>query len=142
MYGKTVTLFNHYESKQAGTYVWYPSVLRNVDLNVDKAAILAKYGQESQDSAVLHVRHPNGAKPWLPPKAWENQVNEDLPKTLTFASGDFFWLGEWPEPEPVNDGEYQEGFFEHMSRNCDFVFRITKVGGPYTLIPHFEIMGK
>lgn len=142
MYGKTITLFNYYESKQTGTYRWYPSVLQNVDLITDKAAILAKYGQESQDSTVLHVRHPNGAKEWIPPKEWEGQVNENLSRTLTFAAGDFFWQGEWQDTEPIDDTAYKEGFYDYMSQKYDFVFRITKVGGPYTLIPHFEIMGR
>ena len=29
-----------------------------------------------------------------------------------------------------------------MNENEDNVFKITSVGGPYTLIPHFEILGK
>lgn len=32
---------------------------------------------------------------------------------------------------------------EYSSKvNKDNVFKITSVGGPYTLIPHFEILGK
>lgn len=149
MYDKVVTLFNYYESKQSDTYLWYPTVLRNVDLAVDKAAILAKYGAESQDNASLHVRYQNatdgkmvGEKLWRPPTEWENQVNETLPETLTFKSGDFFWWGEWPDKEPINDDDYMDGFDDYMSKRHDYVFRITSVGGPYSVIPHFEIMGR
>lgn len=149
MYDKTVTLFNYYESKQAGIYRWYPSVLRNVSVITDKAALLAKYGQETQDSAVMHVFCTErdggryvGDKLWLPPIAWENQVNDLLPETLTFGSGDFFWIGEWPDTDPVNDDNYMDGFMDDMARKHDFVFRISSVGGPYSLIPHFEITGR
>lgn len=148
MYDKTITLFNKYEG-QTGTF-WYPSVLRNVDLTTDKAAITAKYGEQSQDSASLHVKYQReglqklvGGKPWLPPKEWENQVNDLLPETLTFQSGDFFWWGEWTDTEIINDSDYGiEGFQDYMARKHDFVFRISTVGGPWGLIPHFEIMGR
>ena len=142
MYDKTITLFNYYESKQSDTYLWYPTVLHNVDLNVDKAAILAKYGEQSQDNSILHVRDPNGAKPWLPPKAWGEQVNELLPETMTFRSGDLFWMGEWPSQTPIDDNEYIDGFEDYLARKYDFVFRISTVGGPFSLIPHFEILGR
>jgi hypothetical protein len=29
-----------------------------------------------------------------------------------------------------------------MNKNYDFVFAISSVGGPYSVIPHFEILGK
>lgn len=34
-----------------------------------------------------------GNKPYLPPKEWEKQPNDDLPESITFASGDFFMQG-------------------------------------------------
>lgn len=142
MYTKTITLFNYYESKISGIYLWYPTVLHNVHLVTDKAAIIAKYGEKSQDNAALNVREPNGSKPWLPPKEWAGQVNDMLPDSITFKSGDFFWLGEWPDSSPINEDAYIDGFYDYMANKYDYVFRITTVGGPYTLIPHFEILGR
>lgn len=83
--------------------------------------------------------------PWLPPKEWARQVNDMLDDTITFDSReDFFWQGAW-EGGPVNDTDYQDrrggGFREYMTNNYDYVFKITSVGGPYTVIPHFEIRG-
>lgn len=78
--------------------------------------------------------------PWIPPKEWANQVNDLLDDTITFASGDFFWDGEWAQG-PVNDEDYRDGFYTYMNSQYDFVYRITSVGGPYTVIPHFEILG-
>lgn len=150
MYNDTVTLFNRYSNRQGDT--WYPSVLRNVHLNMDKAAILAKYGPESQDSAVLNVRYAKngqdlivGDKPWRPPKEWAAQTNDILPGSLTFSGGqlfDFFWVGEWPDEAPISGSDYTEGFYNYMNDRYDYVFAVSSVGGPYTVIPHFEIMGK
>lgn len=149
MYKDTVTLFCRYESRLGDT--WYPSVLRNVNLNMDKAAIIAKYGAESKDNAVLNVRcNKNGkdiyvsGKTWLPPKEWDRQTNDLLSSSLTFTSGqafDFFYVGEWTDESPIRDEDYGvDGFYDYMNRHYDYVFAITSVAR-YSVIPHFEIMG-
>lgn len=159
MYKATVTVFNLYESSTAS--IWYPHVLTGVDLNTDRGQILKKYGPDSTDNAELHVdfAEMEGQKiivngltgepalntmgeplPWFPPKAWKRQVNDLLDDTITFASGDFFWDGEWTGGL-VNDEDYRDGFYTYMNSQYDFVYRITSVGGPYTVIPHFEILG-
>lgn len=82
---------------------------------------------------------------WLPPKEWKRQVNEELPKTITFGPDDFFMLGEWTGGV-VDDADYQDrrynGFYAYMNDRYDFVYLVSSVGGPYTVIPHFEILGK
>lgn len=155
MYDKTITLFNRYDS-QTGT-VWYPHILTGVDLNTDRGAILKKYGPDSTDSAQLHVRYHlrDGTKmiadsavnelEWLPPKEWVKQTNDALEKSITFSPDSFFWEGVW-DGETVNDAEYTDrrydGFYAYMNAKHDNVFLITSVGGPYTVIPHFEVLGK
>lgn len=150
MYTDTITLFNRKESRMGDT--WYPSILRNVHVNIDKAAILAKYGAEAQDSAVLNIRYIAdcenkmvGEKPWMPPRQWEALPLPE--KALTFTDGtrfDFFWLGEWEDEEPLYDADYASDgdFYSFMNRTHDYVFAITSVAGPYSVIPHFEILGK
>ena len=143
MYDKTVTVFNKYED-QIGEIYWYPHVLSGVDLIVDKAANIAKTGLDSADTAKLHIKYhiADGKKivgnlPWLPPKEWERQPNDELSESITFDSGDFFMEGE--------DSDYTDrvngGFYDYINKRHDYVFLITNVGGPYTLIPHFEIGG-
>lgn len=149
MYTDTVTLFNRHKSSSGD--VWYPTVLSGVNLTIDKAAIVAKYGAESKDNAILNVRCllRDGAKMvadkiWLPPKEWSRQEEEMLSKSLTFTSGqrsDFFYAGEWSDTEPISDNAYTDGFYNHMNSYYDYVFKITAVAGPYKLIPHFEVMG-
>lgn len=150
MYKDTVTLFCQYKD-QRKNITWYPSILRNVNLNLDKAAIIAKYGAESKDNAVLNVRYHLGEvnvmvgkKIWLPPKEWDKQTNDLLPGSLTFTDGqefDFFYVGEWQDEEPIGDEDYGiDGFYNYMNHYYDYVFAITSVAR-YSVIPHFEIMG-
>lgn len=152
MYDKTVTVFNLYESSTAA--MWYPHVLSGVDLITDKGSILKKYGPDSTDNAELHISYylQDGKKyirnasgiliPWLSPKDWKSQVNDLLDDTITFGSDtdEFFWEGIWIAG-PVNDNDYDRGFYGYMNNRYDNVYRITSVGGPYTVIPHFEILG-
>ena len=155
MYSNIITLFNRYDS-QTGT-VWYPHILTGVDLNTDRGAILKKYGPDSTDNAQLHVRYHfrDGVKEitdnagneleWLQPKKWAKQTNDALENSITFSLDSFFWEGVW-DGGIVNDAEYTdrryEGFYAYMNAKHDNVFLVTSVGGPYTVIPHFEILGK
>lgn len=150
MYNSTVTLFNRYRAPDGDR--WYPAVLKNVDLNVDHAAMIAKYGEKTADNASLHIRYgvdADGAtviaehRRYLPPKAWENQVNDLLPGSITFTAGtdfDFFWVGEWKGEAIIYDDDYN-GFYDYMNRKYDHVFAITSAA-QYSVIPHFEVMGK
>lgn len=148
MYKDTISLFNRKPGERGQGDTWYPTVIKGVNLNIDRAAILAKYGAEAQDNAVLHIRYTRdgeniivAGKPWMAPKAWDG--TED---SLTFASGtnfDFFWWGEW-DGGIVSDGDSRwstEGFYNYMNRTHDYVFAVSSVA-IYSVIPHFEIMGK
>lgn len=152
MYNDTVTLFCQYKDQRKNT-TWYPTILRNVNLSKDKAAIVAKYGAESRDNAMLNVRYHMddgkimvGDKIWFPPKEWNRQTNNLLSSSLTFTDGqefDFFFEGKWPDENPISDEDYGiDGLYNYMNRYYDYVFAITSVGGPYSVIPHFEITGK
>ena len=150
MFTDTITVFNYYKDSLKNV-TWYPTVIHGVNLLIDKAAIVAKYGAESKDNALLNIHYQTvdgqimvDGKPYLSPKEWERQTNDKLPETITFASGtgfDFFILGEYPEIKPILDEEYRNGFFEEVKKEYDFVFAITSVG-MYSVIPHFEITGK
>lgn len=149
MFTDTITVFNSYVDSLKNV-TWYPTVIHGVNLIIDKAAIVAKYGAESKDNAVLNIHYQTvdgqimvDGKPYLPPKEWERQTNDKLPETITFASGvdfDFFMLGEYPTTNPIADDDYVDGFYNHVNDEYDYVFAITSVA-KYTAIPHFEIMG-
>lgn len=150
MYDKVVTIFNKYLN-QTGEIYWYPHVLSGADLIIDKAANVVKTGLDSADTANLHIKYAIqdgkkmiGSLLWLPPREWAKQTNDLLSKTITFASGDFFTEGKYSE-EVIKDEDYGNrvdgGFYDYLNKRNDYVFLITNVGGPYTLIPHFEIGG-
>lgn len=152
MLDKTITLFNRYRSDLLGD-IWYPHVLKNVQLIKDKASLKEKYGADSNDSARLIVNaiNNNGVITidkllYLPPKEWAAQVNDDLPATVTFNDNsetfDFFVEGDIGISEPVDDAEYKNGFYNYMNKKYDYCFAITSVGSGYSLIPHFEIIAK
>lgn len=150
IYNKVVTVFNKYTDQQKNIY-WYPHVIHNVDLIVDKSANIAKTGLDGADSANLHVKYNVfdgkkmvGQKEWLPPKEWAAQPNEELLNLITFASGDFFIEGEYEETV-ISDSDYgmkYSGFYDYINKQKDNVFLISNVGGPYGVIRHFEIGGK
>ena len=149
MFSDTVTVFNRYKSRLGD--MWYPTVIHGVNLLIDKAAIVAKYGAESKDNAVLNIHYQTvdgqimvGGKPYFSPKEWDKQTNDKLVESITFTSGidfDFFMLGEYGNIKPIADDDYLDGFYNYMNDNYDYVFAITSVGGPYTTIPTFQIMG-
>lgn len=146
MYTDTVTIFNKHKTSQ-GT-MWFPTVLHNVDLNTDKGANVAKTGLESADTAKLHVRYEMvgdaiiiAGKPYKRPKEWTAQSETGFPTSLTFSSGDMIMRGEYVET-PINDMDFKNGFQDYLNKAYDDVYLITTVGGPYKLIPHFEIGGK
>uniref|UniRef100_UPI0015D51338 hypothetical protein n=1 Tax=Enterocloster aldenensis TaxID=358742 RepID=UPI0015D51338 len=153
IYKATITVFNYYESSTA--QIWYPHTLKNVDLVTDRGALIKKYGVDSADNAELHIAYTEMGMQkiitnatgkeiiWLPPKAWAKQVNDELADSITFSpSTDFFWNGEWTGVNPVNDEDYRDGFYAYMNNRYDFVYLVSSVGGPYSVIPHFEILGK
>lgn len=148
MYADTITLFNHYKDNSGD--IWYPTVIPSVNINVDKASIIKKYGSESKDRVVLNVRYRFadsavmvGDKRYLPPKQWRKQGVEQLSQTITFSDGtdfDFFMVGDYGSVDIVVDDDYLDGFYDHMNKEHDYVFAITSVA-KYSAIPHFEIMG-
>nr|DAU70685.1 MAG TPA: hypothetical protein [Caudoviricetes sp.] len=150
MYDKTITVFNKYVNQKDEIF-WYPTVIKGVQLIVDKSANIEKTGLDTADTATLHVLYRMvsaekvvSGKKYLEPKKWAKQINDTLGHTITFASSDFFIEGEYDE-RLISDEDYQSrrdgGFYDYMNKNHDNVFLITNVG-TYTLIPHFEIGGK
>lgn len=130
--------------------MWYPHILKNVNLVIDKAGLLARYGAECKDNAKLSIKYrpDNGMTlvgniVYLPPKEWSKQTN--LAEAITFNMDpnyfDFFVVGVVDSLDPVKDEDYPDGFFEHKKKDEDFCFAITSVS-KFDMIPHFEILAK
>ena len=149
MYRDVVTLFNR--SRKTGRDEFWPTVLPGCDLNEDEAAVLAKYGASAQDKAMLHVRYAVEAgeavlcgKVYRSPKEWRALTDEEKAETVTFQTGagfDFFLRGVWSGEVPVNDEDYTDGFYNELNRTRDGVYAVSSAAR-YSVIPHFEVMGK
>lgn len=145
MYNDTITLFNRYSSN-AGD-IWFPTVLYNVDVNLDKAVAVSKFGENTTDKGQVHIKYQTKggvpyvkAKRYVLPKEWENQLTDEQKNSITFTSGeefDFIYVGEYPEAL-IKDDDYTKGFFDYMKKTYDEVYAITSVA-KYDVIPHFEI---
>lgn len=152
MHNGTITLFNRKVGKTGD--MWYPTVLHGVQVILGRSAVAIKYGSEASDNAAVHVRYtvePDsgiktvGEKQWLPPKMWA--ALDDPSHAVTFAEGtqfDFFWVGAWSDENPVADADYVShgDFYTYMNKTHDYVYAISSVDGPFSVIPHFEIRGK
>lgn len=147
MYSETITLFNRYHSRQGD--MWYPHILRNVDLIVDKASIMAKYGAETNDTAKLHIKCKFDKNqisidgiPYISPSEWNNLLNSELADYITFNTDanyfDFFIVGEY-DGGVAQDGI--ESFYQIMKEKYE-CYALTSASNPYRVIPHFEIMAK
>lgn len=150
MYNDTITLFNR-ETTSDGSVIWHPTVIRNADFNADRAKISATYGERCDDLAKLHVVYATrgdaliiGGKTYLLPKEWQALSSASKRNYLTFTSGkdfDFFWHGEWSGGEAIADSGYTDGFYEYMCLAHDDVYKISQAS-LYSVIPHFEILGR
>lgn len=148
MYRDTVTLFNLHDG------VWRASVLRGVDLNADRAALIAKYGADCKDRARLHIRFQPAADGTAVVASGEDSYTVKTPReyageerTITFRPAytgevlDFFLDGEWDGETDIADADYEAGFYDHMNGTRDGVYTITEAAR-YSVIPHFEIIGR
>lgn len=136
MFKDNITVFNRKGS------LWYPTVLHDVNLNIDRASIVKTYGENSADTCILNIHFPTD-KPYLPPKEWQALTDPSGYFTMTAGQKfDFFWMGEWSGDSTVSDENYGIGtFYDYMNKNEDFVFAVTSVGY-FSVIPHLEVTGK
>ena len=145
MYSDTVTLFNRVQS--VGGDVFRATELEGVDFNADKGAIMSRYGAETDDNAILHVRYENadgealiGGKTYLEPKEFQRSPGG----AITFTGGqsfDFFILGEWDGDDEIADDDYTAGFYDYCNKYYDHCYAITSAA-KYSVIPHFEVTGR
>ena len=135
-YNKTVTVYNKTTDGLMGNETWYPTVLENVRLLINKGENVSKSGLESADSAKLSIKTNNLSKPYKKPLEWKNLSAEDKAKNFTLTSGfDFFVEGD-TSGEEIPEGD----FFSYMKRKYDNCFMIKNVDS-FELIPHLEVGG-
>ena len=136
MYRDTVTVFNRYNGN------WYGVVLNGVDLNADRALMLQRYGEKSQDRSKLHIKYVErngnfyiGDLLYIEPKSYAGDG-------ITFQEGNnmsFYMEGVAPILS-ASDSAYIDGFLDYMNVNYE-IYVISSVAR-YSVIPHFEIVGR
>lgn len=134
MYKDTVTLFSQYND------VWYGTVIKGSDLNIDRAKILKTYGENSTDKALLHIKIIDGkvaGKTLVKPKNFDG-TNFTVKTGNDFS---FFIEGEWATLQ-ANDDDYVsascDGFYDYMKGEGALA---CKMVAEYSVIPHLEIIG-
>lgn len=111
LYKQTVTLFNR--KWVDGSLTWYPFVLRDVHLVIDKSIIISTYGEQCQDNARVHIQYsPRGGKAvvsgktYLMPKEWERVGDPETNFTLGYGDEfDFIMEGVYSEESASCDVE-------------------------------------
>lgn len=134
---KTVTLFNRSFNAETEEETYYPILLEGVDLVETKGANVSKSGMDSADAVKLYVDFGNIAKPYLPPKEWENMPDKCKQHFLTFnPAQDFFIKGDHTDLELPESEAYG---WAHD--NLDSVYKVTTVDRYEDIMPHFEVGG-
>lgn len=135
-YNKTVTVYNRTVDGLMGTETWYPTVLKDVRLLINRGENVSKNGMESADSAKLFIKTNNLSKAYKKPLEWQNLSAEDKANAFTLTSGvDFFVEGD-TSGETITESD----FFSYMKETYDNCFKITNAD-VYELIPHLEVGG-
>lgn len=136
-YNDTVTLFNYFCDPDTEEEKCYLTLLENVNLVETKGANVTKSGMDSADAVKLYVDFGNIAKPYLPPKEWENMPDKCKQHFLTFnPAQDFFIKGDHMDLEIPDSGIY-----EWAHDNLDSVYKVTTVDKYEDVMPHFEVGG-
>ena len=144
MFQNTVTVFNYHEK----TGLWYMSVIPGADLIALKSSNHSTEGTNSADTVDILINCSAekvfstlaGEKGYLPPK--EYKKCGDPANNITFTpERDFIYAGEWQDLTPVDDDEYDEGFYHALNEEYDGIYMISSAAF-YGLLPHFEIGGR
>lgn len=148
MYKDTITLFNRARGTDGD--IWYPTILRNVNVNMDKGSVIETYGAEATDNVVLNVRcimdGDEGTlldgTAYLPPKKWQRSTDKALAVTFTPGTAhDFFWVGEWDGGLAYDENYGDMSFYDYMLSNYDFVYAVTGTSY-FSVIPHLQVTGR
>lgn len=139
-YNDTVTLFNHFYDPDADFEIYYPTLLKHVNLVETKGANVTKSGMDSADAVKIFIDFVNlnkMGKTYMEPKAWDALSNDEKLHCITFhPAEDFFIKGDQTELELPEANVY-----EWAHDNMDAVYKITTVDKYEDIMPHFEVGG-
>ena len=135
-YNKIVTVYHRTTEGLMEKETWYPTVLKDVRLLVNRGENITKSGMESADSAKLFIKTDNLPIPYKKPLEWLNLSEEEKAKNFTLVSGEDFFV----EGDTSTEEIPESGFFSYMKGKYDNCFKVTNVD-VFELIPHLEVGG-
>ena len=135
----TVTVFNRYFDIITEEEMWFPTLLKGVNLVSTKGANISKSGLNDADTARLFIDVDSVEnKTYHTPKLWNQLTVEDKANAFTFQTDtDFFVKGDLTDVEP-----FENNFFEWVLNHYDYVFKVSTVDEYSDVLPHLEIGGK
>lgn len=131
--------------------MWFPYYIKGVDVNTDASWLMRNYGEEMAANINLHI--PCAIKDdvisianytYLKPKEWATKGTDEKADYITFDGGldnCIVLHGDYDFPEPIMDDDYRQGFFQYLKNNYDGVYQIISAR-MYSMIPHFELVGR
>lgn len=146
LHQETITLFNHHPK----TDKWYSAVLTGVHLELSRGAapsVNAGIVKGDDILAILPVStgktitDPDGetVMQYVRPKEYD-ALDNPAGRFTFHPERDFFVVGN-QATEPVDDDDYDDGFYHAMNESLDEVYMVTSARY-YNLLPHFEIGGR
>lgn len=142
LFRDTITLYNFFHG------VWHRHIIQSVDVGaVDASSKSATTGDARSSrlnilincSSDKKVATSEGPRQYYPPKEYERLESPIESNAITFCEGkDFIVLGAVWSEDPVNDENYENGYYDHLYQTRDGVYMITSAAF-FSLIPHFEI---
>lgn len=144
LFKDVITLFNFHKK----TGMWYPTIITDAHVIAARALTHGTEGMINADvvevqitsNAAQNVNSTEGVKSYTTPKEYEITNSPDEYITFT-PECDFFIRGRWDSLLPLDDDDYDEGFYHAMNHDLDGVYMISAATF-YGLIPHFEIGGR
>ena len=146
LHQETITLFNHHPK----TDKWYSAVLTGVHLELSRGAapsVNAGIVKGDDILAILPVStgktitDPDGetVMQYVRPKEYD-ALDNPAGRFTFHPERDFFVVGN-QATEPVDDDDYDDGFYHAMNESLDEVYMVTSASY-FNLLPHFEIGGR
>lgn len=144
VYRNTVTIFNYHEKNER----WYSTVFPAAHLEAAKSASPSAGAGILKGDAVemilpvskdKSIKVDDTVKQYIRPKEYD--ALDDPSGYFTFhPERDFFAVGNH-ETEPVDDDDYDEGYYHAMNTSLDEVYMVSSAAF-FPLLPHFEVGGR
>ena len=143
MYEDVITIFNYHKASDS----WYISVVEGVHISgtTGSSKTMQGYDNSTMISVIVPckrdktIRTSSGDKGYLSPKEYANCDAPESHFTFRYDS-DFIYAGEWEDLTPVDESDYESGYYYELNDALDEIYKIN-TSAFYKLLPDFELEG-